>query len=619
MSPRVAKFLRSNINYYLMTFTPIAAIFFLIPFELYFNAREYWNFNQGIPIHFVLTGLVIYIALATIIFVSLRVRRKLGVYFSIFLFCLGTFVLLADVFSPLQASPLDGSEITSIEPLKYSLLEAFILVVIVAVSVILRPRRLAFIGASFTLLLVLLSTIYLCFIIISTEPGIGSVKHQRKNPNIRGNVYHIVLDEMQTDAALLFLEDEGAKSNFSGFTLFRYNISNYLYTRASFASYMTGSLYSKGSFRRWYKRFKQQGLLKELYKKGYRITMYSARSQWKNPYAAEFKSLQKIYEEETRTSKAFYNDFTQIWLARITPNVLSNEALSSGKKLGQWVFERFKIRESDDTFPRIKDLNRSWFPVKISEGIEPFSSVLMLNRFIDNEKKRSPDGEYVYIHAILPHGPYIFNEDYEYKPELRAKRAFGYYSQVKCALNLAAEFLEELKHLGRYDSSTIVIHSDTGHGLMGYIKRKGSDILAIIRNGDESGKSFLDNPFLWNKHQVLARTMALLMIKPANSSGELKYSEKLSQLIDLRPTLADLLDLKAPRGRTKGISLFREKPPENRESIFFLYSPQKEEPEMIRITMSDPKRPWDSTLIVKGYKGKRSEVGVDNSVIFKDN
>lgn len=131
--------------------------------------------------------------------------------------------------------------------------------------------------------------------------------------------------------------------------------------------------------------------------------------------------------------------------------------------------------------------------------------------------------------------------------------------------------------------------------------------------------NFLGNPFLWNKRQVLARTMALLMIKPANSSGNIKYSEKLSQLIDLRPTLADLLNLKSPRGRNKGIALFREEPPADRESVFFLYSPNAETPQMIKITLADPKRPWDSKLFVWGYKGKRSESGADSSVIFKEN
>jgi len=614
---RIFSFLTSEIKYYLIAFAPIAAIFFLIPFELYYNAREYWNFNRSIPIRFAATGLVIYAAVIAVVFLCLKIRLKLGVFISIFMFCLGTIILLSDVFSPLQASALDGTEIASTEPLKHSLIEGLILFAVVAGSIILRPRRLTSLAVSFTVFLFLLSAVYFCLIIISTEPSEHRAKYQRVNPNLRGNVYHVVLDEMQTDAALLFLEEEGSKSDFSGFTLFRHNMSNYLYTRASFASYITGSFYSEGLFRSWCNSFRQKGLLQELYRKGYRITMYSARHEWNNPSVAEFITLQEVYEEETHTSEAFYNDFTQIWLARITPNILSNEALSLGKQLGTWVYKRLKIKKSDNAFPTIEGQNKSQFPVKISEGLEPFSSVLMLNRLIDSENRRSPHGQYVYAHAILPHGPYIFSEDCDFDPSLRNKRGFGYYSQAKCALNLIGKFLDELKRLGRYDSSTIIIHSDTGHGHMGHIKKIGQDIVGIIDKEGESHMNFFGNPFLWNKRQVLARTMALLMIKPAYSSGNMKYSEKPSQLIDLRPTLADLLNLKSPKGRNKGIALFREDPPEDRESAFFLYSPEAETPEMIKITLTDPKRLWNSKLFVWGYKGKRSESGADSSVIFR--
>lgn len=611
-----AKFLKSDITFLFITFTPVAAIFFLIPFELYYNARQYWNFNRSIPVSFAIAGLAAYIALLAIVFIALRVRRQLGIYISIFLFCLGTFVLLADVFSPLQASPLDGTEITSTEPLKISLIEAFILVAVLSMALFLRPPRLILLAVAFTLFLVLLSAGYLGLIILTPESGPRLAWKQRKNPNLRGNVYHVVLDEMQTDAAMLFFEDEEARSNFPGFTLFRYNMCNYLYTRASLPSYMTGNLYREGSFKRWRNRFKKEGLIKDLYDKGYRITMYSPRANWKNPYVAHFKSLQKIYEEETQEKSAYYNDFTQIWLARIMPNVLTNEALLWSKGLGQWVYARFKIRKSDDRFPRIKGMKRAWLPVKISEGVEPFSSLLMLNRMIEEEKARTSNGEYVYGHAVLPHGPFIFDENCEYQPGLRKKGVFGYFSQVKCAFRLIIDFLEELKRLRRYDSSTIVIHADTGHGHLGYIKREGSNIIGIKGDKARLGERFLGNPLVWNKHQVLARTMALLMIKPAHASEDLKYSEKLSQLIDLRFTLADLLDLRS-KAKTRGIPLYLEEVPKTRESVFFFYPPEDEEPEMIRITISNPRRLWESTLVVQGFKGKRSEAGADESVIFR--
>ena len=39
-------------------------------------------------------------------------------------------------------------------------------------------------------------------------------------------------------------------------------------------------------------------------------------------------------------------------------------------------------------------------------------------------------------------------------------------------LRLVAAFFDELRRLGRYDSATIVLHADTGHGI-GFLETEG--------------------------------------------------------------------------------------------------------------------------------------------------
>ncbi|HLC17411.1 MAG TPA: sulfatase-like hydrolase/transferase, partial [Thermodesulfobacteriota bacterium] len=542
----------SKWKFYLIAAAPVIALFFLIPFELYYNAREYWFWNRTIPLSFAGAGFFVYLPLALGLHLLFRINARAGAYASVFLFSLGLFILLADVFSPLQSSLLDGRELVSTEPLKNTLIEAAVLIALFALPFLLGLFSMTSAAVPITSVLVLISCIYMALVVTSTRPGQASTAARAAEApaapaapeasetppagGIEGNVYHILLDEMQTDAALMHLDREGVRKEFAGFTVFVNNISNYLYTSASFPSYLTGTVYTgngdgdgEKSFTQWKEGFKERGLLKDLYEKGYDITMYSPRHHWANPYASGFTTLDEVYEEETGIRSSQYGDFVQIWSARIMPNPLTTEALSAGKRLGRLVNALFNINPGSNE--RI--------PLTIPEGKEPYSTVLMLKRVVKKEGVRPGDGQYLYVHSILPHGPYVFTSECAYEPELRKKATEGYLSQVGCAFSLITTFMEELKRLGRYDSSTIIIHADTGHGHRGFIKKnkEGGD------PGNVGGKAYLGNKLGWTREQVLARTRALLMIKPAHSTAPLEMSERPSQLVDLYPTLSALLGL----------------------------------------------------------------------------
>jgi arylsulfatase A-like enzyme len=197
------------------------------------------------------------------------------------------------------------------------------------------------------------------------------------------------------------------------------------------------------------------------------------------------------------------------------------------------------------------------------------------------------------------------------------KRSLGYYSQVKCAFALVEDFLDELKRLGRYDSSTIVIHSDTGHGHCGFIRREHSYIMGSQPKKRDPALVFIDNPLHWTRSQLISRTMALLMIKPAGKSGPMKYSDKLSQLIDLRPTLADMLDLPGGPPVPDGISLVDDKPTQTRNGVFFVYPVADPEPDMMRLTLLEQSNPSNGSIRVKGYKGKHPATGIGSNVTFE--
>ena len=62
----------------------------------------------------------------------------------------------------------------------------------------------------------------------------------------------------------------------------------------------------------------------------------------------------------------------------------------------------------------------------------------------ETEKDRASNGEYVYAHAILPHGPYVMDAKGRFNNSLRRKEVYGYDSQVECAFRLLLKFLYEL-------------------------------------------------------------------------------------------------------------------------------------------------------------------------------
>jgi hypothetical protein len=564
-----------------MAVAPVVAAFFLIPFVLYYNAREYWNWDWGIPADFATIGMLLCLPLIFIIWVLSRIRPRVAARVSVFLFCLGLFVLLADVYSPLQSTPLDGSELSSSEPVKHTLIEAGILMLILLV-VFKRRRTLTSIAAPVSAVLLLVALVYCGLILSASRPVF--VDNREVDPSIKGNVYHILLDEMQTDAALLYMREGELEEDFRGFTVFEDNVANYSGTGASLPSYLTGTLYSGGSFRQWTASHRYIGLFRDMSEKGYAGFFYGA-SGWSVKFMP-CVTYDDTYRKHAGRKSSRSRDFVQIWLARIVPNFLAQEAFDAGRRL------------SEATRPTTA------IPGTVAEGRHVYSSVLMLRQLIEEEELKSPDGRYTYLHMILPHFPFVMTESGEYDIDLRSTGASGYYGQVGCALNLVTEFLDELKRLERYDASTIIIHGDTGHGKLGFINKTPEGVEATADSQEEKAEgAFAPEIVSWTEQQVRARAKALLMIKPARADGPVSFSARQSQLLDIYPTMKELLGLaREGTGVTEGLDLFGEEFPADRAAEFFLYPENDHEPyDIKRITIHDSRNLSMSKLTVSDY------------------
>jgi hypothetical protein len=570
-------------RYYLLALAFFVVVFGIIPFSLYAHSGEDWGFPFSELLSIAALGLALYIGFAVLIRLAAGLHARAASAAAIALFCLGVFLLLAHVYAPIQIGPLDGTEIESAEPILYSIVELALLAALILVFVQLRRGRGLSIAASFSVALVPVAIAYAGVLASVGPEGLESAEARpaqavpaptTSSSDIDGNIYHIVLDRMQTDAFLHALERASQGEDFQGFELFRNNVSNYISTVPSSASYFTGTLYKAGKFNDWGRAWqKSRGLLAALFERGYQTWMYSALPSWQSKYIDHYQYAVDVYEEESGFANAGLYDLLHIWLASLAPNLLTNEALPLAATLADPIFELATGRLR---------------PLSGVEGLHQSAGVLMLRRLVREETLRASNGVYVYAHAQLPHGPHVLDRDCRYvgRPGKRAEPispTAGYLVQAECALGLLASFLQELRRLGRYQTATIVIHGDTG------------DWIRLGKNTDRRGK-ILDYP----QASLLSYVQALLMIKRPHAEGPFRILDTPTQLVDLFPTVLDILDLPPPY-EFDGRSVYSIREDEPREAhVGFDPDDLTNGRDFVEVRIEDPSELLRSKLTVLG-------------------
>jgi Sulfatase len=563
--------------YYWLAFALFAVVFLIIPLSIYAHSGDDWEFPYYQTLYIPLFGLIVCLATFLVIRLIALVHAGTAAGLACALFCLGLFLLLAHVYAPIQIGPLDGSEMESEEPLRYTLIEIALLAVALVAFLQLRRGRGLGIASLFSLALTLVGVGYVGALAVADRADLSAAgtpdasAGKRGSSRIQGNVYHIVLDAMQTDAFVLALERAARAGSFEGFELFENNVSNYITTVPSSASYLSGSFYKGGDFDDWARDARSsRGLPRALSDRGYRVWMYAPFAYWQSRYVDHFRHNVGIYEEAIGLAPAGLYDLLHVWLASLAPNPLTDEALSDAEGLRDGLFELITEK------PR---------PLSIQQGLHPSSGAMMLRRLVRDEERRAPEGQYVYAHAALPHAPWVFDRNCRYVGNEAgrdsAQRRQAYLEQAECAVTLVADFLEALKRLGRYEPSTVVVHADHGQR---------------IRFADRARESrTLDTP----DAILLSSINALLMIKRPRAKGPLAIKQTPTQLVDLFPTILDILDLKAARGLV-GKSVYSIAEGERREARFGFDPREKHGHDLVEVRIEDQMDLPNSQLTVLG-------------------
>ena len=123
--------LNSRLKYYIIPLAFILSVFFIIPFELYYNAQIYWGWKKLIPFTINLFGIFLYVVIVLFLNLFFRINNKNAAkIISFLIFLVGAFILFADVFAPLQTNIATGEQLVSTEPAIYTIIEFIILSVL---------------------------------------------------------------------------------------------------------------------------------------------------------------------------------------------------------------------------------------------------------------------------------------------------------------------------------------------------------------------------------------------------------------------------------------------------------------------------------------------------------
>ena len=270
-------------------------------------------------------------------------------------------------------------------------------------------------------------------------------------------------------------------SEFDGFTWYKNTTPHYHRTFPSVAYTFTGvdSFYKNDYDTAMAKAWENNNFFKDMKEAGYGVRIYT-QQKYVNPdgeYLMEYLDNYKVIEPEINNLK-LEKEMMMLSLYRTAPVALK------------------PFFETDTTQAN------SAYSLKNNERIS-LTDYAFYDRLTSdklNTSNESEKGTFSYYLFKGCHAPYVFDENCEPTSEkVTVKEA------TRGALTNVSEYLKQLKELGIYDNSTIIITAD--HGKSG-----------TITEYDDS-------------------RVVSLFYKPRGAKGDMKESMSPQQLVNLRPTV----------------------------------------------------------------------------------
>ena len=528
---------------------PFFIILIQFPFQIVFNNNQEFLDISSILSPFIFSYFICYL---TILIFSFIFSKQLETKFSISLFLIGLYFLLSDGFVPLDT----GVMITNIKTtdLGFSISqlsgEIFLILSLLVIFFKGDHKYLYTLAIMISISLTIFAGYqYIDKYLYSIK--VKSVVKERetlfKPPNnTKGNVYHFVFDGFPGDRFEDVLnENKIPQQKFNGFTYFPKNRSNFLNTAGSKTTFHTGNFPKEMSSLTNWEKTKSQGILNSFHDKGYNVYEYVINEQMQmiNTTGNIDQKIPLTVNVDLTTIS--HSNLLDLSILRAIPSLLRQPYFNSNTGL-------FSSLVGSDEKPSSSPLN--------------FYAPRVLNKIIEDEADRSPNGNYIFTHVMMPHGPVTQDENcssslsraekqtltkrYKNKKtplgevllrEIKTNSRYGSahkFLSMTCATNLMVRFIDKLKSLNRFESSTIILHSDHGGpDQFSFLPRKN---YSYQKKFAEKFKKVNIRATKLKDFDALSR--ALLLIKPPGISSEKKFniSTKLTQLSDIPDTLRSL-------------------------------------------------------------------------------
>ncbi len=514
----------------LIAWFPAFVALVLIPFAVYFPNQDEFGANLLYPSLAVLAAAIAFVGLLPLLWFRPDVRARTATL----LFFLGVYLALADILAPVQVGDLTSGpgHVQPVEPLFLTIVETIILIAALWAGIRQPPQWVARIGAPFVVVLGLTQAVYFYSHIpadVVMKWG-NHVLYQREARAAvpeklakSGNIYQICFDGYSSLVFLDTLKALGNRNAFDAFTLYEDNRANYVFTRASLPSYLTGTFYKAGSAVAWDRARIDSGMIKAVNDQGYTVSMYTPNVGYYHNSASYARQLVDVIKDQQKTALMFdFYDFVDLCLLRIVPNWFQQELFVNGRGL---VGRRFSSVTRDS--PR-KEREDSACRSDLVQCLP------MVRAFMEDEKKRPAHGQYVYVHLWFTHDP-IGNRNSDCTRNRESTAT--YLDHAICATRIMERFILELKKLGRFKDSTIIFHGDHGHGDVGPkdFERPTlpQEIAQRIQTVTGMGPRHITN-----------KTYALLLVKrPGEYGTPLRISKSPTMLVDLPITIYRLLGI----------------------------------------------------------------------------
>ena len=512
----------------LLAWFPFLVCVISVPLAVFIPNQPAFEYDVSTISPFLFIGVSVWIGL----FLVYYFRGKTKSRSAVILFFIGLFILLSQMFAPMNWDILDGEAKLS-EPLSLSLVELMLIIAVLAVAWFVKGEIIRSVAPVIVAAFAFSQAFYLISGIeiskANSLPNNGEIVETK--PSGLPNIYHFVFDAYSSLTFQETIERLNVKKDFDSFVFFKNNLSNYIITAGSVPSYLTGSLYQEGAFVDWQALSRKAGMRKTLKDNGYRVSLY-----------VPDKSNNWFFEEADQivTSREFALSFfsgsekfrlAQIAMVRTAPNFLRKETLKVSEKL------LGKIVGIINGVEDLKGLSGYRFYKRLS--------VPVLEQFIIDEEKRPASGQYIYVHVILPHPPMTWSANCQYASSSSFKE------QTDCATSSMVKVTEKLKKLKKLTNSLVIFQSDHGYHSLPPHTVEPIFIMPenVVARITETNKFF-------PKKGIAKRVHSLLLVKlPGAKQQPLEVSNSSTQLLDIPETVFDAVGLKNMKA-TQGQSVF---------------------------------------------------------------